>query len=78
MVEKSPNELSVFTRERKSSISGMENVALSSDAWRALADVDEAVFVTVDQRAQQHAAHQAEHGGIGSDSEGQGQHDGRP
>ncbi len=40
----------------------------------ALADVDQVIFVSVDQRAQQHRPHQAEHRGVGSDSQGQGEH----
>jgi len=36
IVEKSPNALSVFTRDRKSSISGTENVVLSVPMPRAL------------------------------------------
>ncbi len=42
----------------------------------ALADVDERVLVAVDERPEQHAAHDAEDGGIGADAQGQRQHDG--
>ena len=77
MVEKSPNALSVLTRSRRSWISGTENVALSNaDAARALADVDQPVLVAIDERPQQHAAHQAEDGGVGSDAERQGENHG--
>ena len=59
MVEKSPNALTVLTPARRSWISGTENVALSTPRpRRALADVDQPVLVAIDQRPQQHAAHQ--------------------
>src|SRR5262245_1685186 len=45
------------------------------DAWRALADVYQPVFVTVDERLQQHAADDAENGGIGADPEGEREDD---
>ena len=42
----------------------------------ALADVDQAVLVAVDQRPQQHAADDAEDGGVGADAERQREDDG--
>ena len=72
MVEKSPNAFRVLTRARRSWISGTENAAFSTPMpRRALADVDQPVFVAVDQRPQQHAAHQRENCGVGADAEGQ-------
>src|SRR5437762_9326212 len=44
-------------------------------AIRALPDVDKPTFVTVDEREQQHATNQAEHRGIGTDSQSQSQND---
>jgi hypothetical protein len=38
---------------------------------RTLADVDQAVFVAVGERPQEHAAHHAEHGRVGADTERQ-------
>ena len=77
MVEKSPNAVSVLTRARRSWISGTENVGvLGADARRALADVDEPVLVAVDERPQQHAADDAEDGGVGADAERQREDDG--
>ena len=76
MVEKSPNRVRVLTRARRSWISGTENVALSTpDALRALADVNQAVLVAVDERPQQDAPDDAEDGGIGADAERQGDDD---
>ena len=42
----------------------------------ALPDVDEAVFIAIDERAQQHAAHQAENRGVGADAQRQREDDG--
>ena len=53
-----------------------EHRVLQLHAHRALADVDEAVLVLVDQRPQQHAADDAEHGGVGADAEREGDDDG--
>ena len=56
IVEKSPKAFSVLTRARRSWISGTEKTAFSTpDAGRALADVDEAILVAVDERPQQDA-----------------------
>ena len=77
IVEKSPNALSVLTRARRSWISGhREDGILDADAGRALADVDEAILVAVDERPQQDAADDAEDGGVGADAERQGEDDG--
>ena len=45
---------------------------LDADAARALADVDQAIFIAVDERPQQHAADDAEDRGVGADPERQG------
>ena len=77
IVEKSPKAAIVVTRDLKSSISGTENVSVrGADARRALADVDEAIFVAIDQRTQQHAADDAEDGGVGADAERERHDDG--
>ena len=41
----------------------------------ALADIDKAVLVSVYQRAEENATHEAEDGGVGADAEGQGDDD---
>ena len=46
------------------------------DAWRALADIDEPVLIAIDQRPQQHAADDAENGGVGADAQRQREDDG--
>ncbi len=51
-----------------------ERRVLGADAGRALADVDEAIFVAIDQRAQQHAPDDAEYRGVGTDAEGERHH----
>ena len=45
---------------------------LGADAARALADVDQAVFVAVDERPQEHAPDDAEDRGVGANAERQG------
>ena len=51
---------------------GTEKLAFSTPMpRRALADVDQPVLVAVDERPQQHAAHDAEDGGVGADAERQ-------
>src|ERR1019366_3667190 len=45
---------------------------VDAEAARALANVDQAVLVAIDQRPQQHAAHQGEDGGVGADAQGEG------
>ena len=78
IVEKSPNAPIVVTRDLKSSISGTENVVFSAPRpRRALADVDQAILVAVDERPQQHAADDAEDRGVGADAERERHHDGR-
>ena len=47
-----------------------------ADARRALADVDQPVLVAVDERLEQHAAHQGEDGGVGANAQRQRQHHG--
>jgi hypothetical protein len=45
-----------------------------------LLDVNEAILVAVDKRAEEHAADQAKDGGVGADAERQREHhgDGKP
>jgi len=58
MVENSPNAVRDLTRCLISSISGTENaVFLNAEPTGALADVDQAIFVAIYQRPQEHAAH---------------------
>src|SRR6266849_232440 len=52
-----------------------EGCVIGADAFGALPDVDEAVLVAVDERTEEHAAHQAEDGGGGADAEGEGEDD---
>ena len=47
-----------------------------ADTRRALLDINEAVLVAVDQRPQQHAAHQAKDGGVGANAQRQREHHG--
>src|SRR5204862_431791 len=47
-----------------------------ADARRALLDKNEPVFVTVDERPQEHAPHQRENGRVGADAERQREHHG--
>src|SRR5580704_15794032 len=42
---------------------------IDADAFGALADIDDAIFVAIIERAKQDAAHDAEDGGVGSDTE---------
>ena len=53
-----------------------ERHVLGADAGRALADVDQAIFVAIDERTQQHAADDAEDRGVGADAERERHHDG--
>ena len=77
MVEKSPKALMVVARDLRSSISGTENVVfVGAEAGRALADVDQPIFVAIDERPQQHAADDAEDGGVGADAERERDDDG--
>ena len=46
------------------------------EAGGALADVDEAVFVAIDQGAEEYAADEGEDGGVGADAEGESEDDG--
>ena len=76
-VENSPNALIVRTRDLKSLISGTENVAVAdAERGRALADVDQAIFVAIDERTEQHAADDAEDRGVGADAERERHDDG--
>jgi hypothetical protein len=47
-------------------------------AWRALTDVEQPVFIAIGERAQQHGAHHAEDGGIGANSQSQREGNGDP
>ena len=53
-----------------------ERRVLGADAGRALADVDQAIFVAIDERAQEHAADDAEDRGVGADAERERDDDG--
>ena len=76
MVEKSPKALTDLTRACRSCSSGTEKCdVLDADALGALADVDQPVLIAVDERLQQHAADDAEDGGVGADAERQRQDD---
>ena len=76
MVEKSPNALSVLTRAWRSlQLGNREMDVLDADALGALPDVDEPVLIAVDQRLQQHAADDAEDGGVGADAKRERQDD---
>ena len=55
-----------------------EGGVVGIEAGRALADVEQAVFVAIGERAQQHGADDAEDGGVGADAESQGEGDGDP
>ena len=50
-----------------------ERRVVHADAARALPDVDQPVLVAIDQRPQQHAAHQGEDGGVRPDAQRQRQ-----
>ena len=77
IVEKSPNALSVLTRALQVAELGHREVrVLDADAARALADVDQPVLVAVGERPQQHAADDAEDGGVGADAEREREDDG--
>ena len=77
IVEKSPNALSDFTRRPQIlQLRHREVRVRHADARRALADVDEAVGVAVDQRPQQHAADDAEDRRVGADPQRQRDDDG--
>ena len=78
MVEKSPNALSVLTRALQVAGSPAPRTSAFSAPMprRALADVDQPVLVAVDERPQQHAADDAEDGGVGADAERQREDDG--
>ena len=51
-----------------------ERCVVVADARGALADVDQPVLVAIDERLEEHAAHQREDGGVGADAERQRQH----
>ncbi len=55
-----------------------EGRVVDVDAGSALPQVDEAVFVSVGERTQQHGAHDAEDGGVGADAESERDGDGDP
>ena len=70
MVEKSPNALMDFDAAAQILDFGDGEVGVvDAEAAGALADIDEAVLVAIDERAQEHAADQAEDGGVGADAE---------
>src|ERR1017187_5174582 len=49
---------------------------IDSEAGGALADVDEAFLITIDEWAQEDAANQGDDGGVSSNTEGEGEHHG--
>ncbi len=51
-----------------------EDGILDTDAGGALAYVDEAILVAVDERPEEHAADDAEYGSVGADAEREGDH----
>ena len=53
-----------------------ERHVLGADSRSALADVDQAIFVAIDERTEQHAADDAEDRGVGADAERERHHDG--
>ena len=53
-----------------------EGRVLDADGLGALADVNEAVLVPVDEGLHEDAAHEGKDGGVGADAEGEGQDDG--
>ena len=76
MVEKSPNAVQrLDARAQVADLRDREVGVLGADAVRALADVDQAILVAVDERPQQHAADDAEDRGVGADAEGEGEDD---
>ena len=81
MVEKSPNALKrLDARAQVLNFRHGERRHSRRRCPGALADVDQPVLVAIDQRPQQHAAHQREDGGVGADAERQREHhrDGQP
>ena len=54
-----------------------ERRVLRADTGCALADVDQPIFVAIDERTEQHAAHDAEDGGVGADAERERHDDGQ-
>ena len=77
MTEKSPNsEIDLRSRLEVANLRDREVGVLRADAAGRLTDVDEAVLVAVGERPQQHAADDAENGGVGADAERERQDDG--
>jgi hypothetical protein len=52
-----------------------ERRVFGASAARTLPDVNQSIFVTVDERFQQHAAHDAKNGRVGAYAQGQSEHD---
>ena len=76
-VEKSPNALMRGdARLEIVDLRHREGRVRRAEPRRALPDVDQPVFVAIDQRAQQHAADDAEDRGVGADAERERDHDG--
>ena len=57
-------------------ISGTENGVIHAGAHGGLADINDAVFIAIVERAEEHAAHDAEDGGVGADAERERDDDG--
>ena len=53
-----------------------ERGVLRAEAWRALADVDQPIFVAIDERPEKHAADDAEDRRVGADAERECEDDG--
>ena len=53
-----------------------ERHVIRAHTWRALADIDEAALVAVDERTKEYAAHQGEDGGVGADAKREREHNG--
>ncbi len=70
MVEKSPNSADgLDARLQILDFGDGEGGVFDADAGGALANVDQAVFVAIDERAEEHAADHAEDGGVGADAQ---------
>jgi hypothetical protein len=64
------------TRLEVVDLGNRERHVVDAQTGRALADVNEAIGVAIDQRPQQHLAHDAEDRGVGADAKGEGDDDG--
>jgi hypothetical protein len=53
-----------------------EGHVLGADARPALSEIDQPIFIAIDERPEENAAHDAENGGIGADAERERDNDG--